>query len=54
MSFKYPESDYMILSDINISIEPNETVALLEKRFGKSTLLKIRRDICAAGGQRML
>ena len=48
MSFKYPESDYMILSDINISIEPNETVALVGKNgSGKSTLLKILAGIYA-------
>lgn len=48
VSFKYPESNHMVLSGIHIAIEPNETVALVGKNgSGKSTLLKILAGIYA-------
>lgn len=42
VSFKYPNTDRMILKDINLTIEPGMKVALVgENGVGKTTLIKI-------------
>jgi ABC-type multidrug transport system fused ATPase/permease subunit len=41
-SFKYPDSDHLILQDINLFIKPNSKIAILGKSgTGKTTLIKL-------------
>lgn len=42
LSFNYPNSDHLILKDINLSIDPNEMIVLVgENGAGKTTLAKL-------------